>query len=233
MPVPQPISSTTGADRPNQASVSSRGAGPSASRACMPSSGHSRSQVACWPPESVERLARKLVTRGCKCGAAVSARSRAAGDIRPGRMHPSMVAHQGSSTRIVVQIDTQQLPSAGTGDNRSRCARGGANICDGDRVSLGWAQRKAARFSSTALTRFAEQSRNPRLTPIIAAYRRPAACCGAGARRGGARRGGGRADASRGGGDTRRRRRGPARPGDRRGAQARGPCSARGRRPAD
>jgi hypothetical protein len=38
------------------------------------------------------------------------------------------VAHHGSSTRIVVQIDTQQLPSAGTGDNRSRCVRGDANI---------------------------------------------------------------------------------------------------------
>jgi hypothetical protein len=55
-------------------------------------------------------------------------KSRTVGDIRPGRLHPSMVAHQGSSTRIVVQIDTQQLPSTGIGDNRSRCAREGANI---------------------------------------------------------------------------------------------------------
>jgi len=55
-------------------------------------------------------------------------RSRTADDIRPRRLHPSMVAHEGPSTRIVVQIDTQQLPSAGTGDNRSRRAREGANM---------------------------------------------------------------------------------------------------------
>src|SRR5689334_18637123 len=38
-------------------------------------------------------------------------RSRVAGDIRAGRLHPSMVAHNRRSTRIVAEIDTQQLPS--------------------------------------------------------------------------------------------------------------------------
>jgi hypothetical protein len=35
-------------------------------------------------------------------------------------MHPSMVAHGRRRTRIVVQIDTQQLPSAGIGKNTVR-----------------------------------------------------------------------------------------------------------------
>ena len=66
VPVPQPISSTTGADRPNHASVSIRAAGRPRCRAhLLPSSGHSRSQVSCWPPDSAERRERTtLVMRG-------------------------------------------------------------------------------------------------------------------------------------------------------------------------
>ena len=181
MPAPQPISSTTGAERPNQASVSSTGAGPPLSRACIPSSGHSRSHVACWAPESVVRRVRKLVTRGDAAtwlGAEVGGCPEPKiGDIGPGRMHPSMVAHQGLSTRIVVQIDTQQLPSAGTESRRPRRPEhplatmpaevptfsvGTGLVC---RTRLG--NREGCQIFVDALTRFAEQSRNPRLTPII------------------------------------------------------------------
>ncbi len=55
VPVPLPISSTTGADLPNHAWVSSSSAGPSGERACMPSSGQSRSHVCCWPLETEDR----------------------------------------------------------------------------------------------------------------------------------------------------------------------------------
>ena len=67
MPAPQPISRITGADRPNHAAVSIRAAGApvGVARICMPSSGHSRSQVSCWPPERAERRDRTtLVMRG-------------------------------------------------------------------------------------------------------------------------------------------------------------------------
>jgi hypothetical protein len=33
-------------------------------------------------------------------------------DIGPGRVHPSMVSHLRRGARIVVEIDTQQLPLA-------------------------------------------------------------------------------------------------------------------------
>ena len=83
-----------------------------------------------------------------------------------------MVAHRGLSTRIVGQIDTQQLPWAGTPWFHSRpkhCSRrplGGANICDGDRVVTRW-EREGRHIFADALSQFAEQSRNPRLAPII------------------------------------------------------------------
>ena len=92
-------------------------------------------------------------------------------------MHPSMVAHRSLSTRIVVQIDTQQLPSAGRGrrvkacspdrrSNRSRHAVGSANIVDGPGVTpVG--NKEGRQIFVDALTRFAEQNRNSRLTPII------------------------------------------------------------------
>ncbi len=81
-----------------------------------------------------------------------------------------MVAHQGLGTRIVVQIDTQQLPFAGReslvprgDDGRSRHAVEGANI-----VTWGTPRsRKGREIFVDALTRFAEQSRNPRFTQII------------------------------------------------------------------
>ena len=65
VPAPQPISSATGADRPNQASVSGGGAGPSAV-ACV----HADLGPQPIPrgpadaPDSVVRRVRKLVTRG-------------------------------------------------------------------------------------------------------------------------------------------------------------------------
>jgi hypothetical protein len=93
----------------------------------------------------------------------ILSRSRAAGDMRPGRLHPSMVAHEGGSTRIVVQIDTQQLPSAGTGDNRSRSLCRDANIC-AEAPGL----MEGRQIFVDALTRFADQSHDPRLPPIVA-----------------------------------------------------------------
>ena len=48
----------------------------------------------------------------------------------------------------------------------SRRPLGGANIADGDRVVTRW-KREGHQIFADALSQFAEQSRNPRLTPII------------------------------------------------------------------
>jgi hypothetical protein len=93
-------------------------------------------------------------------------RSRVAGDIGPRRLHPSMVAHQRLSTRIVVQIDTQQLPSAGTGTT----ARDVPAEMPTFAVGTGFhpvGLTEGHQIFVDALTRFAERSGNPRLTPII------------------------------------------------------------------
>ncbi|MGY4654610.1 hypothetical protein ACVWWN_008406 [Mycobacterium sp. URHB0021] len=79
----------------------------------------------------------------------------------------------------MVQIDTQQLPSAGTGSNslvdrnkRSRRVCGDATIFSGDgpiRPELA----EGLHIFVDALKRFAEQSGNPRLTPIVAGIAQP------------------------------------------------------------
>jgi hypothetical protein len=79
----------------------------------------------------------------------------------------------------VVQIDTQQLPSAGTGSNslvgrnkRSHRVCGDATIFSGDgpiRPDLA----EGLHIFADALTRFAEQSGNPRLTPIVTGIAQP------------------------------------------------------------
>src|SRR5579859_5448288 len=93
-------------------------------------------------------------------------RRRPACDIRPGRLHPSMVAHRGLSTRIVVQIDTQQLPSTGTGTTVRdvpaqvpTCSMGSGFtpivLTEGNQIFL------------DALTLFAERGRNTWVKPVV------------------------------------------------------------------
>src|SRR5690606_21750106 len=105
----------------------------------------------------------------------VGRRSRRVGDI--GQMHPSMVAHVCPSTRIVVQIDTQQLPSAGMwpavpslGHCRPTRARGSVTIVSGKGPAAAAPadrNREGRQIFVDALTELAEASRNPRLRSIL------------------------------------------------------------------
>ena len=77
----------------------------------------------------------------------------------------------------MVQIDTQQLPSAATRrpftpnshNKRSRHTRGGANIVVGNGPPTRYFRGEygGRQIFVDVLTQFAQQSRNPRLTPII------------------------------------------------------------------
>src|SRR5262245_36471214 len=91
-----------------------------------------------------------------------------------------MVAHRGLSTRIVVQIDTQQLPSIGIG----------ALPCGQPKHALAPCPRRCQHFRwgtglysvgtteghqifVETLTRFAERSHSPQLMPIIGRIAEP------------------------------------------------------------
>ena len=63
-----------------------------------------------------------------------------------------------SCLRLVKHVSPHRPPN-----NRSRCVCGGANISDGNRFGL----TEGRQIFVDALTRFAEQSRNPRLTSIV------------------------------------------------------------------
>ena len=91
---------------------------------------------------------------------------RGGGDVAL-RMHPSIVAHLRRGTRIAVQIDTQQLPSAGKAKTSARAGVGEVPpFAEGDR-SFPPAGKEGHQIFADELTQFAEQCRNPRLTPII------------------------------------------------------------------
>ncbi len=102
-------------------------------------------------------------------------------------MHSPMVAHQLRWTRIVVQIDTQQLPSAGTSAppksrRKQALARGpwrchhlrwgpvsksGVGDSEGMRVCE-TANREGHQIFTNELTRFAERTGDSRIAPLIA-----------------------------------------------------------------
>ena len=88
-------------------------------------------------------------------------------------MHPSMVAHQGRWARIVVQIDTQQLPSAVTASTtarRNKRSRGCQQRCHHLRIGgSAWvgSRREGHQIFTDELTRFAERTGDPRITPLI------------------------------------------------------------------
>ena len=97
-------------------------------------------------------------------------------------MHLSMVAHQHHRTRIVVQIDTQQLPFAATRAQRKQPLAQGARRCHhlrwGPESKSGMGDNEGIRVCETAtreghqiftneLTRFADRTGDSRITPLI------------------------------------------------------------------
>ena len=99
--------------------------------------GQSRSQVCCWPSLRVDRRDRKLVTRGYRCESESSAASAGAGALPRARSAdsaphcariPPSSRMSSAYARIVVQIDTQQLPiGLSTGGGIRVAGRAGAD----------------------------------------------------------------------------------------------------------
>ena len=161
---------------------------------------------------------------GDRVGRGAQGRGRLSGLLALG-MHPSIVAHQGRCTRIVVQIDTQQLPSARIVPvpRKSPLGTSSPRCDDGLGVSrvMPISKPNVPTMFDERLTRFAETAPMPRLSPIIARLRRPVRVAVSVDPEWAATRWQAHSGATGWTSWPRRRRRGPG-TGDRRGAQAGG-----------
>lgn len=92
-------------------------------------------------------------------------------------MHPSIVAHHRRCTRIVVQIDTQQLPSVRAAPVRPKLPPPTASPRCDDGVGVNRVMPTQSADEPNVfveeLVRFAETAPQPRLAPIIAGLNRP------------------------------------------------------------
>jgi hypothetical protein len=95
-------------------------------------------------------------------------------------MHPSMVAHLGRTPRIVLQIDTQQLPSDGTfvyprrrrGKRCPECPAGGVTISSGPHIRDGPGECGRIIFFQV-LTDFAARTDDPAVSAVVERFHRP------------------------------------------------------------